>query len=95
MKLLYGIAIIALIMAVAIEPDIEQKAEEQIHHSEMMCDSAAMVLDEIHNLNDSLMIEKYLRRKIKDKEKEKRILEAKLSNIESSSDDEENQNQGD
>jgi hypothetical protein len=59
MKLLYGIATIALIMAVAIEPDVEQKAEEQIHHSEMMCDSAAMVLDEIQNLNDSLMIQKY------------------------------------
>jgi penicillin-binding protein 2 len=43
----------------------------------------------------SLMIEKYLRRKIKDKEKEKRILEAKLSNIEASSDEEENQNQPD
>jgi hypothetical protein len=24
-----------------------------------MCDSAAMVLQEIHNLNDSLLIEKY------------------------------------
>jgi len=48
-----------LIMAVTIEPSIEEKAEEQIHHSEMMCDSAAMVLDEIHNLNDSLMIQKY------------------------------------
>jgi hypothetical protein len=24
-----------------------------------MCDSAAMVLDEIQNLNDSLMIQKY------------------------------------
>jgi hypothetical protein len=59
MKLLYGIAIIAIIMAVAIEPDVEKKAEEQIHHSEMMCDSAAMVLDEIQNLNDSLMIQKY------------------------------------
>jgi hypothetical protein len=59
MKILYGIAIIALIMAVAIEPDVEKKAEEQIHHSEMMCDSAAMVLDEIQNLNDSLMIQKY------------------------------------
>jgi hypothetical protein len=46
-------------MAVAVEPDVEQKVEEQIHHSEMMCDSAAMVLDEIHNLNDSLLIEKY------------------------------------
>jgi hypothetical protein len=41
------------------------------------------------------MIEKYLKRKIKDKEKEKRILEAKLSNIEASSDEEENQNQPD
>jgi penicillin-binding protein 2 len=41
----------------------------------------------------SLMIEKYLRRKIKDKEKEKRIIEAKLSNIEASPN--ENQNQGD
>jgi hypothetical protein len=59
MKFLYGIAIIALIMAVAIEPDVEQKVEEQIHHSEMMCDSAAMVLDEIQNLNDSLLIQKY------------------------------------
>jgi hypothetical protein len=59
MKLLYAIATIALIMAVAVEPDVEEKAEEQIEHSKMMCDSAAMVLDEIHNLNDSLMIQKY------------------------------------
>jgi hypothetical protein len=59
MKFLYALSLIALIMAVAVEPDIEQKAEEQIHHSEMMCDSAAMVLDEIHNLNDSLLIQKY------------------------------------
>jgi hypothetical protein len=59
MKLLYTLVAIALIMAVTIEPSIEEKAEEQIHHSEMMCDSAAMVLDEIHNLNDSLMIQKY------------------------------------
>jgi penicillin-binding protein 2 len=43
----------------------------------------------------SLMIEKYLRRKIKDKEKEKRIIEAKLSNIEDLPSEEENQNQGD
>jgi hypothetical protein len=59
MKFLYAISLIALIMAVAVEPDVEKKAEEQIHHSEMMCDSAAMVLDEIHNLNDSLLIQKY------------------------------------
>jgi hypothetical protein len=59
MKFLYALSLIALIMAVAVEPDIEQKAEEQIHHSEMMCDSAAMVLDEMHKINDSLMIQKY------------------------------------
>jgi hypothetical protein len=59
MKLLYAIAIIAIIMAVAVEPDVEKKVEEQIHHSEMMCDSAAMVLEEIHNINDSLLIQKY------------------------------------
>jgi hypothetical protein len=59
MKFLYALSLIAIIMAVAIEPDVEEKAEEQIHHSEMMCDSAAMVLDEIQNLNDSLMIQKY------------------------------------
>jgi hypothetical protein len=59
MKFLFALSLVALIMAVAIEPDVEQKAEEQIHHSEMMCDSAAMVLDEIQNLNDSLMIQKY------------------------------------
>jgi hypothetical protein len=59
MKFLFALSFVAIIMAVAIEPDIEKKAEEQIHHSEMMCDSAAMVLDEIHNLNDSLLIQKY------------------------------------
>jgi hypothetical protein len=59
MKLLYAIATIALIMAVAVEPDVEKKAEEQIHHSEIMCDSAAMVLQEIRSVNDSLLIEKY------------------------------------
>ena len=59
MKFLFALSFVAIIMAVAVEPDVEKKAEEQIHHSEMMCDSAAMVLDEIQNLNDSLMIQKY------------------------------------
>jgi hypothetical protein len=59
MKFLFALSFVALIMAVAVEPDVEQKAEEQIEHSKMMCDSAAMVLQEIHNLNDSLLIEKY------------------------------------
>jgi hypothetical protein len=59
MKFLFALSLVAIIMAVAIEPDVEKKAEEQIHHSEMMCDSAAMVLQEIRSVNDSLLIEKY------------------------------------
>jgi hypothetical protein len=59
MKLLYTLVAIALIMAVTIEPSIEEKAEEQIHHSEIMCDSAAMILDEMRHYNDSLLIERY------------------------------------
>jgi hypothetical protein len=59
MKFLYALSLIALIMAVAVEPDVEQKVDEQIHHSEMMCDSAAIVLKEIRAVNDSLMIQKY------------------------------------
>ena len=59
MKFLFTISLIALIMAVSIEPNIQEKAEEQIKHSEMMCDSAAIVLKEIRAVNDSLLIEKY------------------------------------
>ena len=59
MKFLFALSLVAIIMAVAVEPDVEEKVDEQIQHSEMMCDSAAMVLDEIQNLNDSLMIQKY------------------------------------
>jgi hypothetical protein len=59
MKFLFALSLIALIMAVAVEPDVEEKAEEQLHHSEMLCDSAAIVLEEIRAVNDSLLIEKY------------------------------------
>jgi hypothetical protein len=59
MKLLYALAIVALIMAVAVRPNVEEQAEEQIHHSELMCDSAAMVLEDIRKVNDSLLIDKY------------------------------------
>ena len=59
MKFLFTISLIALIMAVAIEPDVQEKADEQLEHSEMMCDSAAIVLEEMIHYNDSLMIQKY------------------------------------
>jgi membrane protein implicated in regulation of membrane protease activity len=59
MKLLYALAIVALIMAVAVRPNVEEQAEEQIHHSEIMCDSAAMVLEDIRKVNDSLLVNKY------------------------------------
>jgi hypothetical protein len=59
MKFLYALSLIALIMAVAVEPDVEERVDEQIQHSEIMCDSAAMVLEEIRAVNDSLLIQKY------------------------------------
>jgi hypothetical protein len=59
MRFLFALSLVAIIMAVAVQPDVEKKAEEQIHHSEMMCDSAAIVLEEIRAVNDSLLIEKY------------------------------------
>ncbi len=59
MKLLYALSIIVIVMAVTVEPNIEEKAEEQMHHSEVMCDSAAMVLDEMRHYNDSLLVQKY------------------------------------
>lgn len=59
MKLLYALAIVALVMAVAVRPNVEEQAEEQLHHSEIMCDSAAMVLESMRKVNDSLLIDKY------------------------------------
>jgi len=59
MKLLYALSIIALVMAVTVEPNIEEKVEEQINHSEVMCDSAAKALEEMRQVNDSLLIQKY------------------------------------
>jgi hypothetical protein len=59
MKFFYVLSLLALIMAVSVEPDVDQKAQDQIEHSEVMCDSVAIALEEMRHYNDSLMIQKY------------------------------------
>ena len=60
MKFLAALGIVVLITALSVKPQaIEEKVEEQIHESESIHDSAMQVLVEIHEANDSLLIEKY------------------------------------
>jgi len=59
MKYLLSLGVLILIMALTIEPTIEDDVEKEIQHSEELADSASVVLEEIHKLNDSLMIQKY------------------------------------
>jgi hypothetical protein len=59
MKLLYIIFVVAVIMALTTQPEKESEADKEIKHSEELADSASIVLDEMHKINDSLMIQKY------------------------------------
>ena len=59
MKYLLSLGILILIMALTIEPTIEDDVEKEIQHSEELADSASVVLQEMHKLNDSLLIQKY------------------------------------
>jgi hypothetical protein len=59
MKYLLSLGILILIMALTIQPTIEDDVEKEIQHSEELADSASVVLEKIHKLNDSLMIQKY------------------------------------
>jgi hypothetical protein len=59
MKLLYIIFVVAVIMALTTQPKKESEADKEIKHSEELADSASIVLDEMHKINDSLMIQKY------------------------------------
>lgn len=59
MKFLTILAIIALFMALSIKPKtIEEVAEVQLEQSEVLHDSAMVLLKELHEHNDSL-IDKY------------------------------------
>ena len=55
MKFLLALSLVALVMAAALRPNIEDKVEEQIHESEALCDSAAYYLHELQVVNDSLI----------------------------------------
>jgi hypothetical protein len=59
MKLLYIIFVVAVIMALTTQPEKESESDKEIKHSEELADSASIVLDEMHKINDSLMIQKY------------------------------------
>ena len=59
MKFIASIGLLAVILALSNKPTIEEKVEEQIIESQEMHDSAMQMLIELHNHNDSLLIEKY------------------------------------
>ena len=59
MKLLYIIFVVAVIMALTTTPESQNDVDKEMVHSEELADSASIVLDEMHKINDSLMIQKY------------------------------------
>jgi len=59
MRWILGITILVVILALASKPSIEEEVETQIVESDQLHDSAMKMLVEIHEANDSLLIEKY------------------------------------
>ena len=60
MKFLMALGFVVLITALSVKPKaIEEKVEEQIQESQEVQDSAMQMLIELHNHNDSLLIQKY------------------------------------
>ena len=60
MKYLSIIAILAVITALSIKPkSIEERVEIQLEKSEALHDSAMILLQEIHDKNDSLLIKHF------------------------------------
>lgn len=60
MKFLTALGLVVLITALSVKPkSIEEKVEVQIEESQDMHDSAMKVLVELHEANDSLLIQKY------------------------------------
>lgn len=60
MKFLTALGLVVLITALSVKPQsIEEKVEVQIEESQEIHDSAMEMLVEIHEANDSLLIEKY------------------------------------
>lgn len=59
MKLLAAIVLVAIILALTTQKPIEERVEVQIEESKQMNDSAMKMLIELHEANDSLLIQKY------------------------------------
>lgn len=60
MKFLAALGLVVLITALSVKPQaIEEKVDVQIEESQLMHDSAMQMLIELHNHNDSLLIQKY------------------------------------
>ena len=59
MKFLAALGLLTIILALTIKPTIEEKVEVQIEESQSMHDSAMKMLVEIHEANDSLLIQQY------------------------------------
>lgn len=59
MRFLAALGLLVLILALTTRPTIEEKVEVQIEESQEMHDSAMQMLIELHEANDSLLIEKY------------------------------------
>jgi len=60
MKFLTALGLVVLITALSVKPQaIEEKVDVQIEESKSIQDSAMKVLVELHEANDSLLIQKY------------------------------------
>lgn len=59
MKFLAALGLLTIIFALTTTPTIEEKVEVQIEESQSMHDSAMQMLVELHNHNDSVLIQKY------------------------------------
>jgi hypothetical protein len=59
MKFLAALGLLVVILALTTRPTIEEKVEVQIEESQSMHDSAMKMLVELHQKNDSLLIQQY------------------------------------
>ena len=55
MKYLLVLAIVSIFTAIVLNPSIEEKIDIQLEQSEALHDSAMLILQEIHDKNDSLI----------------------------------------
>ena len=59
MKFLTALGLIVLITALSMKPDKMEVIEEQIEESKELHDSAMVLLQELHDKNDSLLIKHF------------------------------------